>query len=235
MSNKLYEGQDINDLIEEELEKGGVGSGKRGHTTPASGRHPGTESHFQSGGAGGSTMGERAAARKETREQLVSSHKQWRKWLSESGNTKSFKDKAHAAMSRIEDRIKEMDKVKKSEMDINDLVEQDMDHEETFYKGGVGSGKKGHVTHHEKASHHEREYHRLYDMADDFESSSDPEVRATGKKYREEGSKHEGLAEAHKKQMRTMTSAEKDAKIKANDKKIADHPVKTSKNSPTGG
>lgn len=27
----------------------------------------------------------------------------------------------------------------------------------------------------------------------------------------------------------------KDAKIRENDKKIADHPVKTSKNSPTGG
>lgn len=39
-------------------------------------------------------------------------------------------------------------KMRKSddEMDINDLVEQDMNHEETFYKGGVGSGQKGHRT-----------------------------------------------------------------------------------------
>ena len=39
-------------------------------------------------------------------------------------------------------------KMRKSddEMDINDLVEQDMNHEETFYKGGVGSGKRGHTS-----------------------------------------------------------------------------------------
>jgi len=30
--------QDINDLVAENIEKGGVGSGKRGHTSPNSGR-----------------------------------------------------------------------------------------------------------------------------------------------------------------------------------------------------
>lgn len=89
--------------------------------------------------------------------------------------------------------------------DINDLVTEDVNHEETFYKGGPGSGQRGHTT---------------------PASGRHPATEASAGKTQGTG----GMGD----RARIRREAQ-DAIIAANDKKIADHPVKTSKNSPTGG
>lgn len=116
--------------------------------------------------------------------------------------------------------------LKPYQSDINDLVQEDLDHEETFYKGGPGSGKKGHKTFktpHEGMAHHKQAYA-------DASANRDPQ----GMEY------HKNRYEAHRSDKHRiangkMTDAEKMKRIAENDRKISEHKVKTSKESPTGG
>jgi hypothetical protein len=82
------------------------------------------------------------------------------------------------------------------DLDINDLVNDDLQPEETFYKGGVGSGKKGHTT--QKPQPHNGKYgfmtHGNYNPKADAENRKESNAKfdqavAEDKKRREAKSK----------------------------------------------
>ena len=122
MSKKLYDQDDINDLVEQDLEKGGVGSGVRGHTTPTIKdfkKEEQLKAAIQSGGLDqlkglNTYFGERRKASVGTKYEAY--YKEMHRKV------------GSALMSRLgKSEVEEV-------QDINDLVEQDMD-PDTFFKG----------------------------------------------------------------------------------------------------
>ncbi len=86
------------------------------------------------------------------------------------------------------------------DQDINDLIEEDQD---AFFKGGVGSGRKGHVT--------AGAFRQASKDLRDAEADSDPVGIERHTKAK---------AEARKEVIRQLTPAEKDQRIKDNDAKL---------------
>lgn len=123
---KLYEDQDINDIIEaeeQEFFKGGVGSGIKGHRTN---KHQ-----------------ETATKLKEIHEfHAKNSDKETQESFKRYLDPKATDPTSHAYRVSSEHAVmhrRGKPSITKSE-DINDIIEAE------FFKGGPGSGKKGHTT-----------------------------------------------------------------------------------------
>ncbi len=128
MNKKPY---DINDLVEDDINheetfyKGGKGSGVKGHRTPKQ-------------------MAETKTQVFEAMDQIIDN-------LDRDDETMTLGQMVDAVMYIDEDlelidrkellqHVKSHGQMKKS--DINDLVAEDINHEETFFKGGPGSGRR---------------------------------------------------------------------------------------------
>lgn len=205
MSKKLYEDHDINDLVSEDLDH---------------------EETFFKGGVGSGKRGHKThrtiAAKRDSNGVETSvrhypdKEHPYHVYHSTHGWRSAHKDQGEAAAS-MERHSAEYD-VKKS--DVNDLVE------DLLEKGGEGSGKRGHKTFknpHEGMAHHKKEFANA-------SANRDPE----GMQY------HKNRYESHRSdknriQNGKLTDAQKYEKMRENDRKITEHKVKTSKESPTGG
>lgn len=107
--------------------------------------------------------------------------------------------------------------------DINDLVETDLNSQEEFYKGGVGSGIKGHRTMKDYQKHQAMQpggggldkkrgaLKHFQQMYQDAIANNDPEAKEHYGKLRNQ---------AQQAVLGQMSGSEKDAKIKENDAKI---------------
>lgn len=130
---------DINDLIEQDMDpdnfyKGGQGSGQKGHVTPTL-----KDYHKEN------QMKEAASSGR--LDQLRGVHSHFREAYKKTIQHEKTSGKAHPDKEYYKAKANEasnhlMNRLGKSE-DINDLIEYEMD-PDNFYKGGVGSGQRGH-------------------------------------------------------------------------------------------
>ena len=118
MSKKLYNDEDINDLVADDLEKGGKGSGIKGHKTL---KDRNFHDRMQSG-ALDKNRGAMLHFRAEKQKAMSSGDKE------AAAHYRKLEEEATSNVMRAMNKSQ-------SEMDINDLVETDMNHEEEFFKG----------------------------------------------------------------------------------------------------
>jgi hypothetical protein len=219
MSKKIYPNEDINDLVADDLEKGGKGSGIRGHRTPKqieaskskvfsamdqvteamAQDNYSDEDDFQQSTIG--QMVDNCMRVDESLELIPRSELLQHVKAYGAKSTTSFKDPDDGSKMTRDQVIEALLHADYTEEDLEGCTDKELNKLLNEGKNHpVNKKARGEKSILDQIKALETTYRKQYAIAEDFQSSSDPEIRAEAEEYHKRGNEAEEKAEKLKRE-----------------------------------